>query len=343
MMELNKLIRKNILALKPYSSARDEFYGDIGIFLDANENPYGTLNRYPDPYQRKLKAVLSEQKGVAPDSIFIGNGSDEIIDLLFRMFCNPGQDKALTFSPTYGMYDVSASINDVELLKIELNAQFQIDLDSLPPYLNDSSLKLILLCTPNNPTSNCINPETIEAILKTFCGIVLVDEAYIDFSEKPSYIEKLSEYPNLVVSQTLSKAYGLAAARIGIAYANPEIISFLNKVKPPYNISALNQQAAIDALLDKEKYESNSQLILTEKENLVQRLNLLPIVYRIYPSDTNFLLVETEDANLIYEQLVSMNIIVRNRNNVIRNCLRITIGTPEENQLLINALATIKL
>lgn len=343
MIDLNKLLRNNIKTLKPYASARDEFSGNAGVFLDANENPFGDLNRYPDPYQTKLKTVLSKRKNLNSNSIFIGNGSDELIDLLFRIFCNPGSDKALTFSPTYGMYEVSAAINDVELINVELNENFGVDFDKTLPYLADDSLKLILICSPNNPTGNCIDFEIIERITANFNGIVLVDEAYIDFCDCQSAIELISKYPNLIVSQTLSKAFGLAAARIGIAYSNPELITILNKIKPPYNVSALNQQAALNALEKQREFETNKQIILAEKETLKNQLSQLACVVRIYPSDANFFLVEVSDANRIYEHLVNNKIIVRNRNQVVRNCIRITIGTNSENQQLINALKTVEL
>lgn len=343
MVELNKLIRDNIKALKPYASARDEFSGAEGVFLDANENPFGNLNRYPDPYQKELKTCLSKVKNVEPNSIFIGNGSDEVIDLLYRIFCNPGKDKALTFSPTYGMYDVSAAINDVELIKLELNENFDLEIDKISPFLEDDSLKLILICSPNNPTGNNFDFALIEQIIANFNGIVLVDEAYIDFSNARSTIELIGKYPNLIVSQTFSKARGLAAARVGIAYSNPEMIALLNKVKPPYNVSLLNQQAAISALENEALFEANKKLILEEKEKLKGQLNSLDIVVRIYPSEANFFLVEVKDANLVYQKLVDQKIIVRNRNQVVRNCIRITVGSAYENQQLINALKTIEL
>ncbi|MEJ6583844.1 MAG: histidinol-phosphate transaminase [Crocinitomicaceae bacterium] len=343
MIELNKLIRDNIKALKAYASARDEYSGNEGIFLDANENPFGDLNRYPDPYQTKLKTVLGKAKNIASNSIFIGNGSDEVIDLLYRVFCNPGKDKALTFAPTYGMYDVSASINDVELVKLEMNENFALNFNKLVPFLDDDLLKLILICSPNNPTGNSFDFTLIERIIANFNGIVLVDEAYIDFSNARSTTELIGKYSNLIVSQTFSKARGLAAARVGIAYSNPEMIALLNKVKPPYNVSLLNQQAAISAFENETQFEVNKQLILAEKETLKNQLNALEIVIRIYPSDANFFLVEVKDANRVYQNLVDQKIIVRNRNQVVRNCIRITVGSASENQQLINALKTIKL
>lgn len=343
MIDLNTLIRDNIKALKPYASARDEFTGTEGIFLDANENPFGDLNRYPDPYQKELKTLLGRTKKLDPSSIFIGNGSDEVIDLLFRIFCNPGKDKALTFAPTYGMYDVSSAINDVELIKLELNENFEIDMNRFLPFLNDTDLKLILICSPNNPTGNSFDFSLIEEIIANFNGIVLVDEAYVDFSNARSTTELIAKYPNLIVSQTFSKARGLAAARVGIAYSNPEMIALLNKVKPPYNVSLLNQQAAISALKDSALYEENKRVILEEKEQLKNQLNTLDVVVRIYPSDANFYLVDVKDANRVYQSLVDQKVIVRNRNQVVRNCIRITVGSANENQQLINALKSIEL
>ncbi len=336
MFELEKIVRKNILSLKPYSSARNEFSGSEGIFLDANENPFGDLNRYPDPYQYALKKKLSELKRIATENIFIGNGSDEVIDLAFRIFCNPGKDKALTFSPTYGMYDVSAAINDVELIKIQLNDHFQIDWNNLESHLKDENLKLIFICSPNNPTGNHLN--NIEWILNRFKGIVIVDEAYIDFSSATSFIEKLEQYPNVIVSQTFSKAWGLAAARVGTAYSNNEIIRLYNKVKAPYNVSELNQKAALRALENYNEFEKQIANILVQKNWLEQELNRIAVVTKVYPSDANFLLVETTDADTIYEKLIAQKIITRNRNNLVKNCIRITVGLSVENQTLINAL-----
>lgn len=335
MFNLENLVRKNILELKPYSSARDEFSGKEGVFLDANENPFGDLNRYPDPQQKALKNKLSEIKGISVEQIFIGNGSDEIIDILFRVFCNPGKDKALTFSPTYGMYEVSAAINEVELIKTPLNQEFQIDFGSVEPLFNQASLKLIFICSPNNPTGNTI--YHLDRILTNFKGIVVIDEAYIDFSRGESFLSQIERYPNLIVLQTLSKAWGLAAARVGVAFSNDAIIALLNKVKPPYNISQLNQQAALQVLSDLELFEKQKALILYQKDVLQKELLLLPNVKKIYASDTNFLLVEVNNANKIYKELVNKNVITRNRTKEVANCIRITVGSPEENQQLISA------
>jgi histidinol-phosphate aminotransferase len=338
MFDLKRLVRPNILALKPYSSARDEFKGSDGVFLDANENPFGELNRYPDSYQTKLKEKLSDIKGIETKNIFVGNGSDEIIDLTYRVFCNPGTDKALTFTPTFGMYQVAADINDADLIKLPLDTDFQINRESLTPYLNDKSLKLIFICSPNNPTGNCFNTDDIKFILENFKGIVVIDEAYIDFSDKPSWSKSFEQYPNLIITQTFSKAWGLAAARIGIAYASKDFIRLLNNVKMPYNISKLNETAAIEALENQTAFETNKQIILEEKEKLIQELKKLDSIKKIYPSDANFLLVEADNANELYQKLVEKKVITRNRNSLVKNSIRITIGKPDENQKLIKAL-----
>ncbi|MFT6947367.1 MAG: histidinol-phosphate aminotransferase [Vicingaceae bacterium] len=341
MFDLDKITRANIRRLTPYSNAREEFSDSDGIFLDANENPYGTLNRYPDPYQRELKQAISTSNGLLPQNVFVANGSDEIIDLMFRIFCNPTSDKALTFSPTYGMYDVAANIHDVELIKVELNSVFDIDFKSVEDFISDPNLKLILICSPNNPTGNCLDFGTIQRILSSFNGIVMIDEAYIDFSDSTSFTNLIDKYPNLVVSQTMSKAWGLAAARIGLAFTTTDIVKLLNKVKPPYNVSRLNQEAAIQSIANKEKFLKNKQRILKEKKLLYSSLNQLEIIKKIYPSEANFFLVETENATQVYEALVQKRIIVRNRNAIVRNCMRITVGTAQENQFLIQTLKSI--
>ncbi len=341
MFNLKNIIRENILYLQAYSSARDEFNGYDGVFLDANENPFGSLNRYPDPYQIDLKQKLSELKDVSINNIFVGNGSDEVIDLAFRIFCNPGEDQVLIFSPTYGMYEVTAAINDVELIKIPLNQYFQINTEIVKKYLTNSDLKLIFICSPNNPTGNSVNPKDIEFILNNFNGIVIIDEAYIDFSPSNSWIKMLELFPNLIVSQTFSKAWGLASARVGVAYANEDVIAIFNKVKPPYNVSELNQQAAIDALSNLSEFEKNKQIILSEKEKLKDGLLQLALVKKVYSSDANFLLVEVTNTNIIYQKLISQKIITRNRNSVINNCIRISVGTPKENVALLIALKKI--
>ncbi len=341
MFNLKDLVRANIWSLKPYSSARDEFSGDEGVFLDANENPFGTLNRYPDSYQKELKQKLSAYKNIPTENIFIGNGSDEIIDLTYRIFCNPEIDKALTFTPTFGMYQVASDINNIELIKLPLDDDFQINVENLKPYLNDEKLKLIFICSPNNPTGNCFIEKDIDFILKNFKGIVIIDEAYIDFSTTESWLKVLNQFPNLIITQTLSKAWALASARVGIAYASTEILQLLNKVKMPYNISKLNQQAAIDALDNESEFKKNIEIILNEKEYLIQKLNQMESVKKIYPSDANFLLVEFDDANKTYQDLVFQKIITRNRHKLVNNAIRITVGTPNENEKLINGLLSI--
>lgn len=337
-IKIEELVRKNIRVLAPYSSARDEYSGKEGFFLDANENPFGIYNRYPDPYQPALKQKLAEIKNTNPETIFIGNGSDEIIDLAFRVFCEPKQDKALTFVPTYGMYEVSANINDVELIKLPLNKNFQIEKKDLEPYFLDEFLKLIFICSPNNPTGNLLKTEDIEFILEKFTGIVIIDEAYIDFCEQPSFITKISKYPNLIIIQTLSKAWGMAGIRLGIGYMNEEILSYYNRVKAPYNISVINQQTAMEVLNNEEKFTQEVQTILIEKQRLIQNLSELKMIKKIFPSNANFLLVEVENANELYGKLIEKKIIIRNRNSVIKNCVRISVGTFEENEELLNAL-----
>lgn len=339
MVDIDSLVRGNIKSLAPYSSARDEFSGNEGVFLDANENPFGTMNRYPDPYQKILKNAVSRIKGVEEKNIFLGNGSDEVIDLLFRVFCNPGKDKALTFSPTYGMYEVSAAVNDVEIIKLTLDDDFQINRDELADYLGNENLKLIFICSPNNPTGNSILTADIEYIISGFNGIVVIDEAYIDFSSKPSFLNKIGKYSNLVILQTFSKAWGLAGVRVGMAFSDEKIIAYLNKIKPPYNISAINQKAVLDKLNDSGKFAAEVNSIKQERERLIQLLEKIKIVKHIYPTDSNFLLVEVTDADLTYNNLVSSKIIVRNRNKIVKNCIRITVGTRSENDKLIEVLS----
>ncbi len=335
---INNLVRANIKALKPYSSARDEFKGTADVFLDANENPFGDLNRYPDPQQKGIKDKLSAIKKVATDQIFIGNGSDEVIDLAFRIFCEPGKDKVLTFTPTYGMYNVSANINNIEVIEQPLINDFQINLNQLQPYLDFEDVKIIFICSPNNPTGNSLNPDDIEYILENFNGIVIVDEAYIDFSAQASFIKNIDKYDNLIVSQTFSKAWGLAGVRVGVAYASQAIITLYNRVKPPYNVSTLNQEAVLKSLNNLEEVTQNIDTILEERTKLKEALSKLAIVKKIYPTDSNFLLVEVEDANKTYQYLIEQKVIIRNRNTQVKNCIRITVGTPEENNTLIETL-----
>lgn len=342
MIKLEKIVRKNILDLKPYSSARDEFSGKDGVFLDANENPFGSLNRYPDQNQKKLKRKLANLKEVEVENIFVGNGSDEVIDLAFRIFCNPTIDKVLSFEPSYGMYEVSAAINNIELIKVPLNNNFQIDLNKIEPFLKDENIKLIFICSPNNPTGNLILQRDIEYILNRFNGIVIIDEAYIDFAQSDSIIKLIKDYNNLIISQTFSKAWALAGARVGTAYSNKEIIGFFNKVKPPYNVSEINQEAAIEALNDTKTFNQTLGTLINEKKRMLKELQKLELVKKIYPSDANFLLIEVENGNSLYDELVNNKIIIRNRGKQLNNCLRITIGSPKENDELLRVLNDIK-
>ncbi len=343
MFDINKVVRDNVKTLIPYSCARDEFKGKTGIFMDANESPYGKLNRYPDPYQNDLKTSVSRIKGIPEENIFLGNGSDEIIDLSYRIFCKPGVDKALTFFPSYGMYEVSAAINDVRLIRIPLNTDFQIDTGELDPCLKDPELKLIFICSPNNPTGNTMDSSKMEYIISNFSGMVLIDEAYIDFSGTQSFKNKIGKYPNLIVMQTFSKAFGLAAVRVGMAFTNPDIVQYFNKMKPPYNISIINQKAVQKKLMQFEEVNKQVDKIKHERERLTQNLQKLTIIEKVFPSDANFLLVRTKNADLIYNKLVKEKIIVRNRSKIVQGCIRITIGKRKENNKLIKNLKKIKL
>lgn len=333
---IEDLVRKNIRNLKPYSSARDEYQGRNAVFLDANENPFGTLNRYPDPYQVEVKKKLSALKEVSEDRIFIGNGSDEVIDLTFRIFCKPSIEKVMVCPPTYGMYEVSAGINHVKCVEVPLKSDFQLDVDRVINQAEKEQVKVIFLCSPNNPTGNSL--ENMEEILQRFKGIVFVDEAYIEFSAQSSFIDKIDKYPNLIVSQTFSKARGLAGARVGVAYADQSIISYFNKVKPPYNVSQLNQKAALNALNDRQAFKDNLDSILMERDKLIKALEQLELITKIYPTDANFVLVEADEATKLYQKLAGSKVVVRDRSGLINNTLRITVGTPEENKQLINAL-----
>lgn len=327
--------------MKAYSSARDEFEGEAEVFLDANENSLGSAsaalyNRYPDPHHRALKARWSAIKGVAADRIFFGNGSDEPIDLLIRLFCEPGRDHIITLPPTYGMYSVSASINAVENKKVPLTEQFQIDLPALKQTWNLHS-RLIFLCSPNNPTGNLLNRQEMVEIIQNFPGLVVVDEAYIDFSAEPSWISELGNYRNLVVLQTLSKAWGMAGIRVGVAMGDPYVIAMLERIKPPYNLSLANQQLALEALQNEEKKNAQVDLLLSERSRLHTALTVLPQVQKIITSDANFLLVSFERAQALFEKLIAQGVIVRNRTKELHceNCLRVTVGTPAENDRLI--------
>lgn len=343
MTRIDNWTRPNIRSLVPYSSAKDEYSGADALFLDANENPFGTYNRYPDPQQRKLKAILVKQTNISPKQVFIGNGSDEVIDLLLRIFCEPGMDKIATFSPTYGMYDVSANIHNVGIVKVPLDANFDIVNTDISPILSDDKIKILFLCSPNNPTGNDLNSEKMMELIESFNGIVCVDEAYIEFSEQDSMAKWIEKHDNLVVARTMSKARGLAGARVGYAFTNEKIIELLNKVKPPYNISALNQNEAIRILENKDRFEQQRNTILNERSRLIEQLGTLSSVEQIYPTASNFILIKVKDADNLYAALLERNIIVRNRSKQIPNTLRISVGTPQENQQLLKAIKEIEL
>ena len=343
MKQLKELVRENIWKLKPYSCARDEFKGEAKAYLDANENPFNTLyNRYPDPLQWAVKEKIAELKYVKPSQIMLGVGSDEPIDLIFRVFCEPKIDNVVAINPTYGMYGVCADINNVEYRQVNLEADFSLNAEKVLAAVDNNS-KVIFLCSPNNPTGNLLNATEVEKILKGFDGIVVIDEAYIDFSDKASWISKLNKYPQMVILQTFSKAWGLAAARCGMAFASEEIISFFNKVKYPYNINILTQKLILEKLEQVEIKNNWVKEILSQRTLMIEELEQLSIVKHIYPSDANFILVKVDDANLRYKELVEKGIIVRNRNSVTlcENCLRITIGTAQDNKELLNALKSL--
>jgi len=342
MMEIKDLIRENIKSLEAYSSARDEFKAMSSefVFIDANENPFDTgLNRYPDPQQTLVKEALSKLKGISEEQILLGNGSDEVLDLIFRVFCEPRVDNVIVLPPTYGMYEVLANTNAIELVKIPLVENFQPNVKEIIKG-QDAKTKLLFLCSPNNPTANSFDANKIETLIKEFNGIVVIDEAYIDFSIEDSWLCRLDEFPNLIVTQTLSKAYGLASIRLGICYASKEIISILNKIKPPYNVNQLTQDVALQSLFNQEKVKNEIAIIISERNQLIRDLQNVEIVEKVYPSDANFLLVQVDDATLRYKQLVKLGIIARNRTTHILcdNCLRFTVGTPDENKKLINTL-----
>lgn len=348
MFDINNILRENIKNLIPYSSARDEFQGEASVYLDANENAYGSpldenYNRYPDPLQYDVKKRLSEIKGVPPRNIFLGNGSDEAIDILVRAFCNPGVDNVILVPPTYGMYEVSANINDIHIKKVPLTEEFQLNIESIAEAIDDHT-KLIFVCSPNNPTGNSMNRDDVETLLANFKGIVVVDEAYINFSRQKTFIQELTEYANLVVLQTLSKAWGLAGLRVGMAFASEEIIEVMNKVKPPYNINDASQQLALKALQNIDQVNNWIKETLIQRDKLVLELKHYGFVIDIYPSDANFILVKTTDAKGIYNFLVQQGIIVRDRSKVTlcEGCLRITVGTPGENNILLEALKNYK-
>lgn len=338
------LARKNIRDLKPYSSARDEYSGKSGVFLDANENAFGSvsemrLNRYPDPRQQQLKEKLAAVKGIDPEQIFLGNGSDEPIDLLIRAFCEPREESIMILPPTYGMYSVCANINDVGILEVPLTDEYDLDLPEIEQHLSPA-VKLIFLCSPNNPTGNSLSQKAINALLESFQGIVVLDEAYIDFAPDKSWLPQLSEHANLVILQTFSKAWGMANLRLGMAFANPEMIQILNKIKYPYNLNGVTQEIALKALDNLQKRDQMVAQILQERETLRQQLCQISFVEKIHESDANFLLVKMKNARSIYEKLLEKLIIVRDRSSVLLcdDCLRITVGTPEENQTLIKMM-----
>jgi histidinol-phosphate aminotransferase len=339
-IDINTLVRRNVLTMKPYSSARDEFHGDAEVFLDANENPYpSAYNRYPDPLQWRVKQKLAELKGVKPEQIFLGNGSDEPIDLIVRAFCEPHQDSILITEPTYGMYKVCAEVNAVNVQQVLLTPEFDLDLDAVPNTF-DASTKVIFLCSPNNPTGNLLSRDKIVEALKRFYGLVVIDEAYIDFTKSKSFVRELKKYPNLVVLQTFSKAWGLAGLRLGACYASEPIINILNKIKYPYNVNIRTQELALDALENAYRKDIWVDEILKERSLLAKELAKLRITEKIFPSDSNFILVRVKDAQSTYQYLLESRIIVRDRSrvNLCYNCIRITVGTPEENKRLIEAL-----
>jgi len=347
-MDIKNLQRENIKNLRPYSTARDEYKGQASVFLDANENSFGSplpenFNRYPDPLQLDLKDAISKIKGVPIENTFLGNGSDEAIDLLYRCFCNPGKDNVIILPPTYGMYEVSANINDVEIRKVNLLPNFQLDLDGIAEAI-DENTKLIFICSPNNPTGNSIVRTDIETVLANFKGLVVIDEAYINFAKQHTFIQELTEYPHLVILQTFSKAWGLAGLRLGMAFASRTVIDIMNKVKAPYNISQSTQDLALAALQNVGQVNEWIKITVAERELLSKDLLELPQVKKVYPSDANFVLAEVEDATGTYDALVNQGIIIRDRSKVTLcdGCLRITVGTPQENTILLSALKSLK-
>ncbi|WP_026751999.1 histidinol-phosphate transaminase [Sediminibacterium sp. C3] len=344
MFDVNTLVRDNIARLTPYSSARDEFSGEAKVFLDANENSLGSplkkwYNRYPDPHQKAIKQKLAMVKGIAAEHIFLGNGSDECIDLLYRCFCNPGKDNIVICPPTYGMYEVSANINDVAVKKVSLLPNFELDLSGIEDAIDDQT-KLIWICSPNNPTGNSLKRLDIETLLNNFKGLVIVDEAYINFSKQKSFVQELTEYPNLVVLQTLSKAWGLAGLRLGMAFASTAIIEILNRVKPPYNINQATQELVLTALEEVGQINDMIRLLVDMREALAEVFASMPTVETVYPSDANFILVKIKEARAVYEFLLTKGIVLRDRSNVqlCNDCLRITVGSEQDNTLLVEAM-----
>lgn len=348
MKEIEAWVRPNIKALKPYASARDEFKGEASVYLDANENSFGSplpqnYNRYPDPLQKELKEKISRVKGVPPQNIFLGNGSDEAIDLLFRVFCEPAQDKVLICPPTYGMYEVSAHIHNVDIVRVNLLPNFELDVEQILESLTPS-VKLLFICSPNNPTANSFHADDVELLVQKFNGIVVIDEAYINYSRQKSAIRWLTEYDNLVVLQTFSKAWGLAALRLGMAFASETIIHYLNKVKPPYNINIATQQYALEALDNIQWVNEHIRQTVALREALITELKTLPLTQKVFPSDANFILLRVTDAPGLYKHLVENGIIVRDRSKVqlCEGCLRITVGTPDENENIIRVIKMYK-
>jgi len=345
MKQIKKLLRENIKSLVKYSSAREEFSDNAAIFLDANENPFNNgLNRYPDPMQRELKKQIELIKGISAENILLGNGSDEVLDIVIRAFCEPGKDNMIITPPTYGMYKVIADVNNVEVREAFLNKDFNLNVKKIEK-LKDENTKLIILCSPNNPTGNSFNKKDIEYLLRTLNCVLLIDEAYIDFSDEESLIKLLDKYPNLIVSQTLSKAWGLAAIRLGICFASAYLISVFNKIKAPYNVNLLSQTKAMETLSNIEMFNKNLIKIKKEKIRLKEKLILLPFVEKIFPSDANFLLIKVTNAKKLYEYLINNGIVVRDRSKMYgcKNCLRISIGTPGENKKLISTIKKYKL
>lgn len=342
MFNLDNILRDNIKRMMPYSSARDEFKDASAdmIFIDANENPFHNgLNRYPDPQQSSVKVELSKIKGVPSENILLGNGSDEVLDLIFRAFCEPKQDQVIALPPTYGMYKVLANTNDVQLINIPLLESFQPDVDEIVERQTGNT-KLLFLCSPNNPTANSFEADKVETLINEFQGIVVIDEAYIDFSAQESWVNRLHEFPNLIVTQTLSKAYGLAAIRLGVCYASKEIITVLNKIKPPYNVNKLTQTAALLSLHKQDKLKAEIQMIISERDKMINEFKDISLIQKVFPSDANFVLARVDNANLRYQQLIKEGIVVRNRSNQVlcENCLRFTVGTEDENKRLIEVL-----
>lgn len=343
--DINKITRPTIKALKPYSSARDEFQGnsDAMVFLDANENPFENgVNRYPDPKQGKLKSILSKIKAIPVENMLLGNGSDEVLDLIFRAFCEPNLDNIITLPPTYGMYSVLANINAIGIKKVQLSDDFQPQVENILSQQDEHS-KLLFLCSPNNPTANSFDADKIEKLIQQFHGIVVIDEAYIDFSNEASWISRLKEFPNLIVTQTLSKAYGMAGIRLGTCYASEDIISILNRIKPPYNVNELTQQRAIDRLSIEGLAEKEIKAILDERDHLISELEMIDFISKVYPSDANFILVKVDDAARRYDELIEKGVVIRNRTTQpgCENCLRFTVGTSDENLKLISTLKSI--